>query len=587
MKSKTQSLAVVSEPMDITNVLKLRGLKNLNFLATTFKAKEILEKSKLPFHRLERPRTEREMVRIGQEAKVIADSIFDNPKISKIFTVEGVNILQLISNKFYFFLHQMILGYLSVNKIQKKTDNLNSVIISEKAFTNLGSFFNLDFIHLAFYFWAKIHKSIKLKLIGNVDSNKQIRIPDFFIKKINAIFNFLIYLKNGRANISRKIVFILPAAHAIQLTNLFNTLDKQKVNYLAVVHNLKINERVALLKKGITFIDRESLKNETITKKAKQISSAIRGLWQKEKSAVRILKHNGKKNLFLKEAIIHRINEFLKLEIRQVVGDFLIANKILHQYKPGIILTTTDPDPKVLPFIKAAQLKGIKTITIQHGTYVLATTVDFKSDEMFVWGRYYKNWFEKNLNKKSSQLIITGSPFFDNLRTESQIRIGPRKKYSVLILLAGIIHISIEKDLDKIIKGLKKARIDEIFVRTHPWQTIAMQKNMLATRKSLDFYLQRAQIVVTTNTTAGFEAFIKSKPLIYWHLKGSQYLPFRQAGVPVAESANQVINYVKSVKENKYQFLNKERHELTDEIFYKLDGKSSERITSYLSKIIT
>jgi len=133
-------------------------------------------------------------------------------------------------------------------------------------------------------------------------------------------------------------------------------------------------------------------------------------------------------------------------------------------------------------------------------------------------------------------------------------------------------------------------------VRSHPWQKIYIDYGVIsnnhatkiveANKENLDYYLNKSQVVITTYTTAGFTALIKGKHLIYWDFIGSESLPFRLADIPVAKSSEEVINSITKILLGKYEFNIAKRKKLINDIFYKLDEKSSLRIADTLYKYL-
>ena len=598
---KIQNIAVASNSSDVFKLKQLekRGGKNFKVFATTLEASKTLEKTRLPFAELDIPANQKTIKALQVQAKLLIDRLINDPRIIKTFCVDEVNILELLTNRFHIFLLRMVLGFLNVQQIIKARGNANLLLFKKNIIKDYDSPFNPDYNSLAFYLWAKNHPEFKLKIIADYNSKNHESFYLTVIKKTNAILNFLHYAKEKYSRYPRQIIFILPAFHATKLISLFKILERINIHYLVLVHNLGIKERLELVRNGVKFMSRDSLKDKSVTKKANDISLEIKRRWKQEDNTSGLIRQKNKISKFLAIAAFYRIEQFLKSELVQTINDWLIAKRFFKEYRPKVVVTTTDPDSKVLPFIKAAQKKNVKTITMQHGTYVHAAGVDFKSDEIMVWGSYYKSWFKLNLNKNGGQIFITGSPFFDNIKLKpvKESLMDNRKEYSILILLSDIVTILVEKSLEDISEKLTGLGIDNIYVRSHPWQNITGinfnrklrlgNKIILANDKDLDYYLDRSQIVVTTNTTAGFNALIKGKPLIYWHLKGAEYLPFEKAGLPVATNANQIINSVREIKNDRYQTSNKKRHRLIEKIFYKLDGQASQRIANHLKNLIS
>lgn len=597
---KIQNIAVVSSSTDVFELKQLdkRFIKNLKVLATNLEAIKALEKSHIPFSELDTPLSKKVLKATQNHVAILLDALLNNPTIAKTFTADGVNLLKIISNRLYLYLMQMILGYSYVEKIKKTYGHINLILFKKNVFSKHSPLSDSVFYSLVFYIWARNQPRFKIRLISDSGRDMPSPLIPTMMEKSHVLSNFFLNIRENYKSSKRQVIFVLPGAHAVKLIKLFKKIGREKINYILIVHNLSMNEKIVLVKNSVRFIDRESLKGRVIEKYSQGLQLRIKRRWYNSSNVFTFSKLNTDKDKYLENAIKYRIEVFIKSELKQILEDLLIAQKTIQKYRPKVIITTTDPDAKVLPFIYQAQLKNIVTITLQHGAYVLPNVVDFKSDKIFLWGEYYRSWFKKYLNKNNKQLIVVGSPFDDSIKvkTQSIIRTGSKQKYSILILLSGFITNSVEKELENILVGLVKSGAQKIYVRAHPWQSIYIdpdivsisKKNhiVVADKMSLKYYLDRSQIVITTNTTAGFSALIGGKLIEYWDFVGNEALPYGNGSIPVAKISSEVIRISTKLLEGQYKFNTVKRAKLIDDIFYKLDNNSSTRILNYLKRNI-
>ena len=586
------TIAIASSLADIKTVKKLRKPKNLKILVTTLEAKKAAESLKIPVEDVCVSIDKKNLQIINKKAAILYRSIISNSELLKILTINGLNPLTFISNRLLFFLNRMVLASLEIEKIKFLQDCKKIILSKDDVFGFIDSPYNQKYLPLALYIWCKGNPKTKLSFFHHSETKMALSYYKWTIGMFNRVSNLLIYLKNGYVFNKKDILLVLPANHAVQIISLLLKLKHTNIKYLVIVHNLKIKDRITLLKYGINFIDRDSLKNGLIEKKAERNAFIIRRRWKKSKRAIRFINENTRKALYFNDTIFFRINNFINKEVKQIFMDLLIAKKNLRMYKPRILVTTTDPDQKVSPFIFLAKENDIETITIQHGTYAISSTANFLSDKVFVWGDYYKNWFKKYLKKDPDKIIVSGSPFFDNLKF---IKLNNNKKitknHHVLILISGVITMPIEKELHQILRELIKLGVKKIYVRAHPWQKLYIEQNLFpekgviaANHESLNYFLKKSRIVITTNTTAGFEALIMGKQVIYWDFFGSGRLPFGSGGIPVVQNSKELINVTAKIFDGKYMYDRKKIKKLISEIFYKLDGKSGLRIIDMIKR---
>lgn len=352
------------------------------------------------------------------------------------------------------------------------------------------------------------------------------------------------------------VLIVIPGDHAAKIKCLFGQLKNRRINFLLVIHNLKLKERLSLVINNVPFAKVDELAN---------------------------------RNIFFKGIELRFGGKFGKNRDRKR------AITLLEKLSPKILLTTTDPDSKVLPFIKVAKELNIKTITIQHGTYESAKGADFKSEMAFVWGDYYKKWFIEKLKKDNQSLQISGSPFFDQFKIENlKYEKLPINKLKILLLLTKYLAYEdyLNNEITKLIQYLSRIGVREILLRPHPWQKLDKDLflNAGCTRikeetGSLDASLKKSDIVVTLNTTAGFNALIKGKPLVYWKLPKFDVLPF-DSNVPSAATAKEVAVLCLELARGRQKIDDKKRQQLLSDVFYRLDGKSGMRIVHFISKYL-
>src|SRR3989344_1176100 len=475
--------------------------------------------------------------RVDREANYHYKKILDNPFFDTIFTFEGVNLFKCLDYKLYHYLLKFFSTREHINKTPFNSINKNS--FSGGLFT------------------SPLQDNLSL-----------------FFKRA---------LEEKR----------LPAAVTKKQGN-FEKLNKKKIKYSLVLHDLDLKTLVLLYTNFIPFIERRALMSKSdhlIRKPLKRMQS----MWNKSRDKFRVIESREYKQTVLRDALILGINFFLKGELSQIARDVLATKFIITNFKPKLIVTTTDPDTKVLPYIYKAKETGIKTITLQHGAYASCVNVDFKSDTNLVWGNYYMNWFKEKLGKKSNQFVITGSTFYDNFRLKKLKKINKQlKELSVLILLENVYFLKekFETELKKIIGYVLSEGIQKIYIRPHPWQDISFITNafknsfevsiIIDNSNNLNRSINKNDLVITMDTSAGFNALILGKKLIYWDFFGKENLPFRMGGVPVAKSPEEIRDFMIKIINNKFKSFEGKRKKLLKDIFYKLDGRSSQRVVNFL-----
>ncbi len=501
--------------------------------------------------------------------------LLSSKEIDSIFNFQGVNFFNCLDFKLYYFLLRFFAHSRKKPKVIKEykylPDNLFTSPLSEAIFSLIKS------------------RVIKLKSTNNNEKIEKLKIAVWHI--------FFFLYKRIKLKGKVDIIFVLPAQHSIKLLSLFKKLRQKRISYLLVVHNLDLKSMILLYLNSIFFIDRKAL-FEIRNKILENELEKVRNFWKqfnKNKGVFKTLE----KVRYLKEIICTGIDVFLKSEALDIVNNITAAHRLIKESKPKALVTTTDPDIKILPYIFTAKKLKVPAAVIQHGIYSAFVNIDFKSDLSFIWGHYSRKWFKRKLAKTDDTLYITGSPFYDKFRVQKYKRLNKNIEQVNILILCTIPHF-MEKEfaikINQFIKILTKLRVKRVIIRPHPWQTLKdIDHNPLQeiktsivvdSGKSLSEDLELADIVLTMDTTVGFDAIILGKFVIYWNFFGEEYLPYSQGGIPVISNSTQLFRTLVNIIENKYFYDESKKVKFLEDIFFNLDGKSSDRIIAKLENII-
>jgi len=585
-------IASSEEEASFISSLPKKTKRKYKIIATSYDAKALLDKLNVDSEILD-PLKNGTAEKFIKNSLNISLALINDRQLDNIFSVNNSSILPLFLNRFQYYLLKILNADENLNLIARKNQRFNIVVKKTTRNGHLPPPVHHDFTSLIAPIWASFN-DVKIKTISSkthgawTERSSKNKVLHFFIR----FYDQITIMK-----ISPKIIFVIPSDHAIQLVKIFKELEKSKVPYLAIIHNLTVYDWLKLKISKINFVNRDSFTDDADKRK---IDSALNNLqirWNKVKKNFKLFNGDKKQNLLLNDYAKLLLNQIVHYEMRSVINDMFIARHILNINYPRILITTTDPDPKVLTFIKYANSKHVKSITIQHGAYVQPSVVDFQSQTALIWGQYFKNWFIENLKKGGKELVITGSPFFDNLRIKKAVKTR-NEKFVLLFLLSSEATESVYlfEELKNIFRKINSKEIEKVNIRPHPWQSIeesmlavdkkSYSKINIAAKKNLLEYIEECDLVVTMNTTAGLVPLILGKPVIYWDFNKSEKLPFKKYSLPNATSQRELVDLIKKFMSGSSRISEEARKEILKSIFYKLDGKSSKRTVNYLKTLL-
>lgn len=572
-RGKTEDLLIICENYQIVNEAKKHSLDYLPFI---------------PFKK-------------GPKFGIFLNAISKTTKafigeknIFETFLHKNENFASMFERRLISFVGQTLANFEFINELQKEYFIKKIFLVGKAGHPLVGTTaMHESLLDFSLQTFAKIRK-IQVSKINEPQypayTGNFLKKFILFYEKRTEIAKYLVYkyLKNQRVSYRAKILFVVPGSHIPSLIPLIEELSSRGFDYLVIGHNLTIDEKILLLKSKINFIERDDLGRGFISE-ARNIKHKINSRW---KSRVNEFKPNF--NDYLTEILKKKTENIINFEIENIICDYLVAKSILSKVKPNILVSTTDPDTKILPYIRAAKNAGVKTLTIQHGAFAWPSSVDFESDKMLVWGNYYKRWFKKNLGKASNQMEITGSVFFDKYKSFAVKNSRRKMADTILILLTNyyLRQFELENDLVQLIDGLRKFS-KKIIVRTHPFQKVPVISLLSASDphvslindKPLNVVIESADVVVSSDTTAGADAVICGKPVIYWPFYGAQLMPFAKYKVAkLAKNWQDILEIIRTYNLYGVPKLDpKLKARFNKDMFFRLDGLSYTRVVDRIS----
>lgn len=318
----------------------------------------------------------------------------------------------------------------------------------------------------------------------------------------------------------RDILIIAPGRHIIQMKGLISELGK-KVSIVLLTYNLDRQSRKILKNRYSNLLEKESFNLTKFKLKSKKELSII-----KSRSGWKEFSHpKYKKNKIVSSFLKNTVKQILESEIGPILLNIHLAKYVLGAIKPKAIIITTDPDTKVLPYIKIARSMAIKTFSLQHGAdFTGENPIYNAASEYYIsWSKLAQKWSKKNIPHVK---ILAGHSQFHEFK-----KIISRKSHNHLHILFLTTINYYERDvpyhLSKLLNALTAQNTQiTLVIRTHPSQPLENLKGLSEVGKvkinwdksvTLDDAIADADVVIFENTTAGLDAMLARKPALYFN----------------------------------------------------------------------
>ena len=322
-------------------------------------------------------------------------------------------------------------------------------------------------------------------------------------------------------------LLLVTARQLLQMEDLIFDLKKTGINLQILTYNMTLDYKNKIDKFVDGYFEKEKLIDSKVRREAADLYKKL--VAKHDWTRFTHPKYNNNKTVskFLRD----KLKKIAYEEMGEVLIDITLAEKMLPALDPKILITTTDPDTKVLPYIKLAKGLGKTTVCLQHGAFYAfdSPAIYPQSDHFITWSNLTKNWLVKNNHFRRLSIFIGQSPFHKLAKFKS---LKP-KKGGIKILYLTSVHLVDQGIVNYYLKKLfrlleeKKQKII-LLVRTHPNQVqhIVNLRALIAHSSldadlvndgDLDKLIKQSDLVIYENTTAGFDTMLAGKPTVYFN----------------------------------------------------------------------
>jgi hypothetical protein len=239
--------------------------------------------------------------------------------------------------------------------------------------------------------------------------------------------------------------------------------------------------------------------------------------------------------------------EFIKYVFNALIPNYfhyiIVAEKIYRNTEVNWNFSPDVSDPRVRAFCLLARNYKVMWADVQFGIYSLESVEwNFcKSDLVFVWGQFFRDLLIQ-FNVKSSKIIITGSPKFDNLIiNKSNLDSLKCKENSVVnVLFCSMYSLKSYTNISKFDSTLKLIKTDVIkhtmenpninlIFKLHPLESdnqikklVRRISNIIIVDGAVDIrpYIKECDVFITMGSTSTIDAILLEKPIIYANYEG-------------------------------------------------------------------
>lgn len=252
---------------------------------------------------------------------------------------------------------------------------------------------------------------------------------------------------------------------------------------------------------------------------------------------------------------------------------YVLAQQLVEQLKPRLVITTHDPGPSGVAFTIAAQERNIPSAVLLHGSP--SEIHFFFADQQIIWGPLMKRWLGQH-GGQLKRFTLGGCPIYYDHEKFFRSHLPDKRQQGVIGVLTsgfGVNEINQVEFFLKLFPQLAKIKPkNQIIIRSHFTQKLyglnqlARQYNLKVIINPpllLEEFVAKCHLIITQDSTAALVPLIAQKPTIAL----PTWMPFTDRGFvlnsdaflkpspnkPVSQLINSILQDKTLVKTNRQQ----------------------------------
>lgn len=382
---------------------------------------------------------------------------------------------------------------------------------------------------------------------------------------------------------------------------------KSKFTMTVATSLLSLANRIELDRNNIGYIDFGLITKPDVNR---EYIGRLRDVWyrfSKSSDYRKLLR------LFNLESFAPIINQATKNYIHDHIGNCLVTlaqvRHIVRKVGPKVILLPGNYGKRGLSLAYAGKEIGAKVILWEHGiTSAPRQAHPPVFDKMLVWGNFTKRLYYKYLKVPLVNMIPVGWFYIDN--DIGKLGKGPSRRKPIAEPITILFTMSFylpdyPKELKIITDILNLLATDGrkfVFIaRPHEGESFPADISAVVPKSEnivfkwdlgetdLDSQLRQSDIILSQGTTPGLRAMLRGKPVIHLLTQDvTDTTEFHKYGAAIKVThISQLLPAIKKIVAGKSrQKMISGQRKLLRDYCYKLDGKASSRVASYISKYL-
>ena len=590
----------------IPKLKKFRNKNDVLVICSDIETQDLFSSNDLKTKLIREYETKIETDKIERSVLEILDESFFSKKLKELTPLENTSLFDLSEEGIFFYIVASLELFFTIEKaidierpdkiISFGGDNALNILTNMVAEKKGVEITNL--------------KSLGLKTI-----KAQSRLVDRFFPSVIKFFRKRKTLNGYRVSLEREpnrnrkvLVFTGSGHHSDMIVPWVKELNPSEILVVGLYDDkLKYNQQ------GIEFNHLSFYTSDEISEEVNRKGKFLKKSWND-------LKHDSKfksslkyENINLwkimeKEFMILFFNFFLR-----AFEYFKVMLNAIETEDPNLIVVLNDRNMFGKSASLAGNLKGKKTLCIQHGTFGNIVRKPSISDKIAVFGKYDRDSLIKRGIEKE-KIIITGQPRydlpyrkkFDKNKTCKKLGIDPNKR--IVVFTTQLEYPTQEPAIKETLEAVKDTPDVQMVFKLHPFhdRPLLPKLNNIIEKyrkygirtiivEEINIYelLNICDVMITEDSTAWLDAFVLGKPVISMNL-GSHRNPIPSCQKPYKKK--KIVSCInregelkgeikKILKGNKFRKRLEEKINKNVNDFMMYDGKATERIKKLILKM--